>query len=319
MIRVPTIRVRVAAAEMLTPAIRHISLVSADGSTLPPFAAGSHIQLTLEGEDGHRRKNAYSLVGTPDDLSCYRIAVLRIADGRGGSIHVHDKLHVGSELEITYPLNLFPIAKLARKHVLIAGGIGITPFMSHLWELDQLGAAYELHYAMRSRSMGAFLDQLQDKLGSRLTVYPLDENRMIEPDALLGDQPLGTHAYVCGPPGLIEAVEASAERMGWPARYFHSERFGGSAPGKPFQVVLAKTGATIEVAGDTSLLDAIEASGYEVQNSCRGGVCGQCETAVLEGEPEHLDHVLSAEQKACGKTMMVCVSRAKGDRLVLDL
>lgn len=319
MIRIPTIRVRVAAAEMLTPAIRHITFVSVDGSALPPFAAGSHIQLTLEGDDGHRRKNAYSLVSTPDDLSHYRIAVLRIADGRGGSIHVHDKLSVGSEIEITYPLNLFPIAKLARKHVLIAGGIGITPFMSHLWELEQLGQPFELHYAMRERPMGAFLAALQTRLGDRLKLYPLAENKMIDADALLGNQPLGTHVYVCGPPGLIEAVEASAARQGWPARYFHSERFGGSTPGRPFTAVLARSGVTIQVPGDMSLLDAIEAADCEVQNSCRGGVCGQCETVVLEGVPEHHDHVLSAEQKASNTRIMVCVSRAQGDRIVIDV
>jgi ferredoxin-NADP reductase len=314
----PSIRVRVTAIEALTPSIRQVTLVDASGAMLPSFAAGGHIQLTLETSKG-RLRNAYSLTSNPSDRSCYRIAVLRIADGRGGSIFVHDKLEIGSELSITPPTTLFPIAKLARRHVLIAGGVGITPFLSHLWELEQQSAPFELHYAARNRSSAAFLSQLEDRLGDRLTFYADDDGQRPKLEALLGDQPLGTHVYTCGPAGLIDLVADTASRLGWQSRYVHSERFGGSAPGLPFTVVLGRSGREIAVDSDTSLLDALEAAECDIPNSCRGGVCGLCETVIIEGEAEHRDHYLTEEVKATHERLMVCVSRARGERIILDL
>jgi ferredoxin-NADP reductase len=234
---------------------------------------------------------------------------------------MHDHVQVGTELEIAHPVNLFNLDKLGRKHVLFAGGIGITPFMSMMEDLHGGEAPYELHYSVRSPEHAAFVDRLVERHGSRIHVYHDSEDQRIDFKGLLTSQPLGTHIYVCGPAGMIEGVINGAREAGWSNSHVHWEQFSAPPVGAPFEVTLAKSGKTVAVDPDQSLLEAIEAAGVDAPYLCRGGVCGECKTGVTacEGEILHHDDYLSAEEKASGKFIMPCVSRAIGKSLVLDL
>ena len=314
----PALAVRVAEAEMVAPRIRRFALVPRDGGELPRFSAGSHVVVAIPaGRRVHR--NPYSLIGSSERPDRYEIAVRRADDSRGGSAFLHDAVRPGDELEISQPGNLFPIVWSARRHLLIAGGIGITPFLAYMADLAAMKADFGLHYAVRSRGSAAFLDDLATRYGGRVHVFADDEGGGIPMAGLMASQPLGTHLYVCGPAGMIEATLAAARAAGWPERNLHSERFVAAAAGRPFSAVLAKSGRTIDVPGDMSLLEALEANGVTVPHSCRGGACGQCETVVLEGAVEHRDFFLSAEARASNTRVMPCVSRSRGPRLVLDL
>ena len=311
-----TLTVRVAHVETLTPLIKQFTLVAGVAQALPGFSAGSHVLVHLR--DGDRiYRNAYSLLGSPYDRKTYRIAVRRQAQSRGGSVYMHEHVQTGDLLQINPPANLFPIDRLATRHILIAGGIGITPLMSHVAALAQQETPYELHYAYRAVEHAAFGAHLATALGQRLHTYDTSKSQRLRPSAVLAAQPLGTHVYVCGPQGLIDAVIDEAGQLGWPDSHVHYEQFAAPLPGKPFRVHCARQRREIDVPGDTSLLDALEAAGIAVPHMCRGGVCGQCETTLLEGEAEHRDSYLP--EAARTTRIMPCVSRARDDRLVLDL
>jgi ferredoxin-NADP reductase len=316
-----TLRVQVTAIEPVTPLIKHFTLAHADGAALPAYSGGSHVIVVMRGANGRVHRNPYSLLSSPRDLSRYEIAVRRMEESRGGSRFMHDTLAVGSLLEIGHPVNLFPLAKRGRKHVLIAGGIGITPFLAQLEDLAETGITHELHYAARAPEHAAFLSRLQRRLGERLHVYFDSMRATIDYEALLARQPLGTHVYVCGPAGMIERVIATAAACGWSNSHVHWEQFSAPPPGEAFRAFLARAGISIEVEPDRSLLEAIEAAGIEVPYLCRGGVCGFCRTKVLEidGELLHHDHYLSDAEKSGARTIMPCVSRARCAKLVLDL
>ncbi len=234
---------------------------------------------------------------------------------------MHDHVEVGSRLEITHPVNLFGLDKIARRHLLIAGGIGITPFLAQLEDLHGGPVPYELHYSARSPEHAAFLDRLRDREAGRLHVYYDSEGRSVDFDALLSAQPLGTHVYVCGPDGLRTRVIDTARRYGWPDSHIHWEQFSAPPVGEAFEVFLARAKLRVHVPPDRSLLESIEAAGVQAPYLCRGGVCGFCHTRVLEleGELVHNDHFLSDADKARGGSIMPCVSRARCTNLVLDL
>jgi ferredoxin-NADP reductase len=234
---------------------------------------------------------------------------------------MHDSVKVGTRLEIAHPVNLFGLDKIARKHVLIAGGIGITPFLAQLEDLHGGGVPYELHYSVRSSEHAAFLERLRRREGDRLHMYYDSEGQVIPFDSLLSAQPLGTHVYVCGPAGMINHVIATAVACGWPDSHIHWEQFSAPPIGDAFEVFLARSKINVHVPPDQSLLESIEAAGVELPYLCRGGVCGFCRTKVLEveGELVHNDHFLSDAEKDGGKSIMPCVSRAQGRRLVLDI
>ncbi|HXG29059.1 MAG TPA: PDR/VanB family oxidoreductase [Nevskiales bacterium] len=311
-----TLSVLVADVEQLTPLIKLFTLVPVGGGRLPGFSGGSHIVVTME-DRGKRHRNPYSLLSSPEDTRYYQIAVRRDDAGRGGSRFMHERVAPGTVLAISTPFNLFPLNRLARKHILIAGGIGITPFLAQLADLRRNGAEYELHYAYRSPEHAAFRDKLLQEHPGRVHFHCGPQR--LQPEVLCAAQPLGTHLYVCGPQPLIDAVIAAARAEGWPDSHIHWERFSAPPEGKPFTVVLAKTGIEIGVAADQTVLEALEHAGLEPRCLCRGGACGQCETAVLEGEVEHHDHYLSAADRAAHRKMMICVSRARSERLVLDI
>jgi len=315
-----TIRVRVAAIEQVTPQIRHFTFVPLDGGELPAFSGGSHVIVVMRGAQRVYR-NPYSLMSSPQELDNYQISVLRVDPSRGGSAFMHEQVRVGSELEIAHPVNLFPLEKLARKHLLLAGGIGITPFMAQLHDLRLTHVPYELHYATRSPSHGAYGELIGRAEPQRARLYHDSDNRFIDIEGLLSQQPLGTHVYVCGPAGMITRVLESARALGWPDSHVHYEKFSPPPTGEAFEAYLERSGISVHVNPDQSLLEAIEAAGVDAPYLCRGGVCGFCRTDVvaLEGELVHNDHFLSADEKASGKAIMPCVSRARCRKLVLNL
>ncbi len=315
-----TLTVMVSAVEQVTPLIKHFTLVAADGGRLPAFSGGSHLVVVMRGPLRVHR-NPYSLLSSPHQLDRYEIGVRRMEESRGGSHFLHDKVSVGDRLQIAHPVNLFALDKIARKHILIAGGIGITPFLAQIADLEDGAVPYELHYSVRSPEHAAFLDRLREGAGGTLRMYYDSEGQAIDFDGLLSTQPLGTHVYVCGPAGLIKRVIDTAKSCGWPDSHIHWEQFSAPPVGDAFDVFLARSRLSVHVPPDQSLLESIEAAGVEVPYLCRGGVCGFCQTRVLEidGEMIHNDHFLSDADKAKGRSIMPCVSRARCKSLVLDL
>ncbi len=315
-----TINVIVSDIEEITPLVKHFTLEREDGQSMPAFSGGSHIVVAMN-INGRIHRNPYSLMGSPDDTRAYHISVRRQEKSRGGSVFMHENVRVGTKLQITYPVNLFALEKRARKHLLIAGGIGITPFMSQIEDLKRNQANYELHYAFRSAEHGAFSAELKARCGQKAKFYIESEGGMLDLRELLSKQPLGTHVYVCGPHAMVVAMIETARDLGWPENHIHSEQFSAPPAGDPFKVKLVKSQIEITVPSELSMLEAIEAAGVEAPYLCRGGACGRCELEVLctDGPLIHNDHYLTDAEKAAGKKIMPCVSRAKCDLLELNI
>ncbi|MCA1775097.1 MAG: PDR/VanB family oxidoreductase [Loktanella sp.] len=313
------IDVTVSAVVPLNELVTRFEFRRTDGRPFPPFSAGAHTVVEMN-DDGRTRLNPYSLMSDPADTSTYAISVRRDDQGRGGSLYLHTHVGVGDRLTLSYPVNLFPLDLRGRKHVFLAGGIGITPFMAMIAHLDRMGGAWELHYACRSKALGTYAEDLMQAHPTRAHVYYDDQNQRIALEDLLDGQPLGTHVYVCGPKGMIDWVHTTAAAHGWPDENVHSEEFLAPQPGTPFEVYLSRSDITIQVGESESLLEAIERCGVDAPFLCRGGACGQCETDVVEAEGtfEHRDHWLDDDEHASGKKIMPCVSRFDGKKLVLD-
>lgn len=316
------IDVRVTAVEQVSARVKRFTLERPDGAPLPPFTGGSHVIVQMRDAQGKLFSNAYSLMNDPADTRRYQIGVRLEEQSRGGSAFMHEQVQPGSELVITAPNNLFALDDSHGRHVLVAGGIGITPFLAQLPELHRRAASYELHYAYRAPDHAAFRDDLLaspyaahvrfhvDSLGEKLDLASLAQG-LREHD----------HLYVCGPKPLIDAVIDAANAAAIPPSRVHWEQFAAApAAGGAFTLVLARSGTELQVDAGTTILQAIEKSNAaDVECLCREGVCGTCETRILEGQAQHFDQYLSDEEKAAQQTMMICVSRARGDRLVLDL
>jgi ferredoxin-NADP reductase len=286
------------------------------GADLPEWQPGAHVDLRLPG--GLTRQ--YSLCGDPADRSVWRIGVLREPESRGGSRHVHEELHEGAEVDVRGPRNHFPLVP-APRYLFIAGGIGITPILPMIAAADGAGARWELHYGGRSRRSMAFLESLE-QISGHLTLHPQDEVGLIDLDALLGTPQPDTLVYCCGPEPLLVAVEQRC--ADWPAGALHLERFAPKDVGEPvltgaFEVELALTGRTLTVPPEKSILSVVEEAGVQVLSSCQEGTCGTCETAVLAGEVDHRDSLLTPDEQAANDTMFICVSRAACPKLVLEL
>ena len=310
--------VKVVDIEQMTPLIKAFTFERIDGQPFSPFSAGSHVVVSMgDGQNSH--KNPYSLVSSSADFKQYRIAIRREANGRGGSAFMHDEVEVGTELEVGNPFNLFPVHWPARKHLFVAAGIGITPFMAFIRDMNMTNSNFELHYAIRSAKHGAFIKQLLDEFPDNLFIYNRSNDEILDFNKLLGKQPLGTHVYVCGPHRLVGDVLRISESRGWPASSVHSEEFKAPDSGESFTVNLLKSHREIHVNERESLLEALERHNVEVPYSCRGGACGFCKCNVVSGTPEHRDYFLTAEEKSSNKYIMPCISRAKNDNLVLDL
>ncbi len=296
-----------------------ISLVLADpgGRPLPPWAPGAHVDVAI----GPGTIRQYSLCGDPADSTNWRIAVLREENSRGGSVYLHDEVRTGSTLEVGSPRNNFPLVD-SRRYILIAGGIGITPLLPMITELDGRGADWKLFYGGRRRTSMAFLAGMSTH-GDRVVVHPEQERGLLPLDAVLARPDEGTAVYCCGPEGLLSAVEAACGS--WPSGALHVERFrprepaGDAAADTAFDVLIASTGQKVRVAVNRSILEALERAGLDMPSSCREGTCGNCETRFVEGEVDHRDSVLSPQEQRTGDAMMICVSRARTDQLVLDI
>jgi ferredoxin-NADP reductase len=282
------------------------------GRELPGWEPGAHVDLLL----GPGLERQFSLCGDPADRSAWRIAVLRETAGRGGSAYVHEQVGEGGKVRVRGPRNHFRLEP-APRYRFVAGGIGVTPLLPMLAAAEAAGADWTLLYGGRTRASMAFTAELA-RYGDRVTLAPQDETGLLDLAPVLDDLAEGTLVYCCGPGPLLDAVEercpAAALRV---ERFQPKERPAGG--GEEFEVSLARSGLTVTVPAGVSVLDAVRAAGVEVLYSCTEGTCGTCETDVLEGTPDHRDSVLTEEERAAGDTMMICVSRCRGARLVLDL
>lgn len=316
---VTKIAVTVAEVVPVNDLVTRFRFVRSDGGPMPMFSGGAHTVVEMR-DSATLHMNPYSLMGDPADRSSYSISVRRDDAGRGGSLFMHTKVKPGMGMVISNPVNLFPLKLQARKHLMIAGGIGITPFLSQIRQLAATTGNFELHYSVRTPALASYADRLTTEFPSRVHLYHDDRKELIPIERLLGGQPLGTHLYICGPKGMIGWVRKMAEGLGWPAQSVHHEEFLAPPSGKPFEVTLAASKKTVRVGEHQSLLEAIEAAGVDAPYLCRGGACGHCETNVLkhDGKLLHNDHWLTADQHAGGEKIMPCVSRFEGKSLVLD-
>ncbi|CAJ1585886.1 PDR/VanB family oxidoreductase [[Mycobacterium] wendilense] len=303
-----------------------VSLVLRDpsGTELPTWSAGSHVPVTLP--SGLVRQ--YSLCGPQDDRHTYTVAVLRVDRGRGGSREIHDRLRVGDIVEVGQPRNDFGLVP-AEHYLFTAGGIGITPILAMLDEVSVRNpppASVRVVYGARSRSAMAFVERLRRLDDIDLQLVAQDTDGLPDFAAAIAASPPGTQMYSCGPPAMLSAVTQLGQER--PDISVHIERFSGAEQASSvsdgeaddFEVELVRTGITVKVSNDRSVLDAVLEAAPDTPFSCTSGFCGTCETKVLGGEVDHRDELLTDAERAANQTMMICVSRAKaGSRLRLDL
>ena len=315
----------VAGMRQLTLRVREYVLRSVDGKPLPDYSAGAHVAVhTLSAERGPIVRH-YSLVGgadlQDDPRNTYRIAVQR-EDHARGSAYIHSTLQIGTPLRIGPPVNNFPLDRRDSQVLLVAGGIGITPIFSMARSLTRRHRPFRVVYAGRNAESMAYREELAQLADDRARFHYSDTQGPADLEALLNAQPAGTTVYICGPAKMIEATQAAATRLEWAAGRVRSEMFGAGIIGiaTPFTVRLQRTGRTIQVGADVSILDALMAEGVTVLWDCRRGECGLCPLPVLssDGPLQHHDRYLSDEEKTSGDTLCICVSRTRGSELVLD-
>jgi len=315
-----SITVRVVAAKDIAADIRLLELQAEPTGELPSFSAGAHIDIVLP--EGMIRQ--YSLLNVPSRSNVYHIAVAREPASRGGSVFLHDQVEVGDLLRISAPRCHFALVETAPHSVLVAGGIGITPIWCMAQRLDAIGASWEMHYAARTRGHAALLDQIElaaaAGAGAVSTYFNLEGDPLMDLATIVAGAPEGSHFYCCGPLALLDAYKLACATLS--AQHVHFEQFTAAAPAAldgGYVVELASSRRTITVEPGQTILDALGAAGMRASYSCREGVCGSCETAVLAGTPDHRDAILTDEERAAGKTMMICCSGSLSPRLVLDL
>jgi vanillate O-demethylase ferredoxin subunit len=301
--------------------IASFELVKPDGSALPGFSAGSHIDVQVPG--GLTRQ--YSLCNDATEQHRYRIAVLRDANSRGGSAGMHATVKEGDTLLISEPRNHFPLVH-AQSTLLFAGGIGVTPLLAMAQRLATIGADFVLHYCTRSVERTAFRDEIAASAYAQRVQFHFDDGdaaQKLDLEKAIGKPQAGTHIYVCGPTGFIDWVVKTAQQLGWPQEQVHLEYFGAAPQDttgdRAFQVKIASSGAVYEVPADQTVVHALQEHGIEILTSCEQGVCGTCITRVLQGECDHRDLYFTDEEKAANDQFTPCCSRAKGAMLVLDL
>lgn len=306
----------VRARRLVAPGVLELTLARPDGTRLPDWAPGAHIDLMLP--DGATRQ--YSLVGDRWDAHTYTVAVLREPAGRGGSEFIHTALDVGATLGFGGPRNNFRMAP-AEEYLFVAGGIGITPILPMIRQAQMLDIPWRLLYLGAARPRMAYLDELA-AAADRVTVHASAEQGRADLDSWMPQPGSSVRVYACGPERLLAAVSAWAAPLGRHA--VRLERFTtapDAALGAPtrFEVEIPRLGRTVSVAPDESIVAAVRRAGVEILTSCAQGVCGTCETVVLAGDPEHRDALLDDEERARSECMFPCISRARSPRLVLDL
>ena len=312
--------------------INSFEMVDPDGKDLPVFTAGAHIDFYFR--DGSIRQ--YSLCSDPSDRRRYLIAILRDEKGRGGSIALHDRLHVQRKVFVGKPRNNFPIHKEAKHHLMIAGGIGVTPMLSMVYELQNSGDDFTLHYCTKSSEHTAFQPELATLIEEGKVVVHHDQGipgNGLDIKKLLKKHKAGTHLYYCGPPGFMRALADLSSH--WPEDTVHFEFFSAAASPKPtmtnedihnaadgvvgigFQVKIASTGASFAVPNHKTIIEVLAENGVNVEVSCSSGLCKTCAVKYLEGVVDHKDLVLSEKERT--EYLTPCCSRAKSNLLVLDL
>lgn len=309
-------KLRVRSIRWEAEGIRTYSLEPLPGGQLPPFEAGAHVDLHLP--CGLTR--SYSLVNPQAEAKRYDIAVHWSKDGRGGSRHIHENVRAGDILDVSEPRNNFPLCEDARHSVFIAGGIGITPIRSMIARLKVLGRPWALHYAVSSTQRAAFLDELADLSGAHIYLPDSLGRDTLEMAAVIAAAPPETHFYCCGPARMLSGFEELSRSL--PKGYAHTEYFSANAQpavAGNVELVLQRSGRVIQVVPGETLLDALLRESVYVAFACLEGVCGTCQTRVLDGVPDHRDHFLTDEDKATNRTIMLCCSGAKTSRLILDL
>lgn len=313
------VSVRIVERRLVSEAVVVLELEHPMTEALPPFSAGAHIDLHL----GNGQVRSYSLTNPRKDERVsptrYQIAVARDEASRGGSVWIHDKLKVGDSLRISAPRNNFPLNQTASTSYLLAGGIGVTPLWAMAQQLDYLKREWRMVYCARSPRVAAFATDLNRFREVSFHFDGGSGGKLFDIDRFVASAPDGTHFYCCGPPTMLTAFEiatASHERS-----RIHTERFKGveTEQTSSFTVILAKSGRTLLVKQGESILDTVVQAGIDIPFSCTEGVCGACETEIIEGIPDHRDLILSESDKAAGKTMMICCSGAKSQRLILNL
>jgi len=316
------LKVRIAAKTVEAVDICSFELVETSGKTLPAFSAGSHVDVTV----GNGLTRQYSLCNDPAESHRYLIAVLRDPATRGGSAGMHDRVQLGDVIDISAPKNHFPLVHEAKKSLLLAGGIGVTPILCMAERLAVTGADFEMHYCTRSKDRTAFHDRIQRSRYASRVQFHFDDGpapQKFDIAARLATPEPGTHLYVCGPKGFMDAVLSTARARGWPEAQLHYEFFSAdiapSSTDESFEVQVASSGRIVVVPKDKTVVQALADAGIEVQTSCEQGVCGTCITRVLEGVPDHKDLYFTPEEQAKNDQFTPCCSRAKSSRLVLDL
>ncbi|MFM9378644.1 PDR/VanB family oxidoreductase [Gordonia sp. VNK21] len=304
-----TLTLTVTAIAQSAPAIRSFTLAAPDGAALPGFVPGSHLTVQAGAV-----ANAYSLTGDGIRPTEYTISVLRLPDGSGGSRYLHDEVRVGDELSAELPRSAFAPVGVATKYLLVAGGIGVTPILSHLRSARRWGRAVQVLYTFRA-GQAAHIDDVVELSGPAAELFDEQQAFTERLAQALHEQPIGTHLYVCGPGPMMDHVVGAAEQAGWPPSRIHLERFGAGHldDGEPFTVSLSESGGTVQVPAGTSMLEALEEHGVSVPSLCRKGVCGRCRTPLLGGAAVHRDLYLTDAEKAAGEAIMPCVSRGERD------
>jgi len=316
-----TIEVKVASKHNEADGICSYELVPTGGGALPAFEAGAHVDVHLPGN----LVRQYSLCNPPIETHRYQIGVLRDAGSRGGSEAMHDRIDVGTVLTISAPKNHFPLVE-AKRTLLLAGGIGVTPILAMAETLASKGAPFEMHYCARSPDKAAFKERLGESHLRDLVHFHYDSGdaaQKLDMTALLANPQADTHLYVCGPQGFIEYVLGTAKAQGWPQAQLHVEYFSAAAVDttgdQPFDVKLASSGKVFTVPPGTTVIKVLAKAGVEIPYSCEEGVCGTCLTRVVEGVPDHRDMYLTEEEQAANDQFTPCCSRSKTKLLVLDL
>ena len=315
------IDVEVRRREVAADGVVTLTLADPSGADLPDWAPGSHIDLIMTPS----LVRQYSLCGDTANRAEWQVGVLLDPDSRGGSQFVHDKLHEGSTVRVRGPRNHFPLVSSPR-YLFIAGGIGVTPMLPMIGAAEATSADWSLLYGGRERSTMAFVDELE-RHGPRVSICARDvqegPNFRASLAAALSDPGQDTLVYCCGPEGLLTAVEEACKA--WPENSLHFERFSAKAVEEPadalasFEVECQRSGLTLTVTQDKTIYEACEEAGVDVLGSCMEGVCGTCECDMIEGEGDHRDSVLNDAEKEANETIMICVSRSRSERLVLDL
>lgn len=309
--------------------------LAAKQGVLPAFEAGAHIDVHIA-PNLIRQYSLSNLIASEEmvqasdqgpglggNQAIYRLGILNDPQSRGGSKTVHEQFHQGTELKISAPRNHFPLEASAQHSILVGGGIGITPMLAMAYSLKAQGKSFELHYCCRSSSSAAFLNELAENFTEQTQLHFDDqpEEQRFSPNNVFESHHPGTHIYVCGPSGFMDWVISCAVYAGYPESDVHFEYFNANVDtsGDAFEVVAAQSGVTVQVQDGQTIADALVAAGVKIDVSCEQGVCGTCLCDVLEGTPDHKDHFLTQEEKYDNDQIVICCSRAKGQRLVLDI